>query len=85
VLFNKSSKISFCGRGGLIYKGANQTYFVDSELLSGEPDVVIYWMRIQYDDAKDLPLTTDEKIRIADEVRTELALHGLSVELLPIR
>jgi hypothetical protein len=84
-LFNtKRSKLTFKGRAGIVYDRDSTLYFIDSELLAGDPyDNIVIWAKsVRYydDEKKQIVLTHDEKKVIAEEVKLELESMGIKVD-----
>lgn len=68
----KPKKIVFKGRAGLIFNmNKNESYYIDSEMLNGEYDIVIY---------KDSILKLPEKQQLSNESRNRI-LQSLVEEL----
>ena len=81
-LFRKK-RIEYLGRAGMIFDIDGNKYFVNSELLIGKPDIVIFWKDIYPYDQKQIVLNDDFKKKIATEVKKELEKDGLRIELSP--
>ncbi len=82
-LFGGSNKIKFCGRTGLLYYKDGEEYFVESELLTGDPDIVISRERIFLNSDHSIKLPQQLKDAIALEIREELRKQKMSVDIEP--
>ncbi len=73
--------VKITGRAGIIYYENNNFTEIDSEMLNGKFDMVIYvnsilnWNR---DPAK--PLTANEKARVIENLKTHMERKGISVD-----
>lgn len=77
MFFFRPKKIIFKGRSGLIFKpNKNESYYIDSEILNGKYDIVIYIDSIRKQ-PKNMELSLDKKNEISQLLLQELKNQGL--------
>ena len=77
-------KVKMLGRAGIMYNDIKQQYYLNSECLVGPPyDVVIFVNDIYYykNGQKLNSVSKKESEEIANQVKKELELRGMNVEL----
>lgn len=76
----KPKKIIFLGRTGMTFFDEGKIYFLDSELLEGEEDVVIYDNKIYYiENGSKVFLSEKEGNEILKKIEMEMEKTGLVV------
>ena len=81
--FKKNKKLIGSGRGGFVYIKDEKKYYIASEWLVGNPNIVLYSNDVFLNDNLGNKIQSDEKKIILEEVYNELKEQGLSVEIYP--
>lgn len=80
---DKGFSVEVLGRTGLLYREANGTYFIDSEVVLGPSGLAIYSSSIRYWESLpgDEPISVGKRAAIVANIRDAFRFQGYEIDV----
>ena len=82
IFSKKKYKVSLRGRSGVVYQEGKRSALIEAEMMIGLTDLVIYSKSLEFwqPPHESEIVTSDDKLRIRENVIKELEAKGLNIE-----